>query len=250
MQKHNYRFYPSLLDAYTWYASSENENAEQDFLNKINRVPFSSKEADKGTIFNEFIDNSLDMWEKFGLSYVDGIAVEIIEKLQGSQKQLFTSTTIEFDGISVELYGYLDYLKLEKVVDLKTTKAYELGKYKNSLQLHFYPVSLIDNGCEIEQFEFLVTDFEDVYSETYPVDYNTSKNILISKCKELIKFIESKRDLITDRKIFGLENDVVTIYEENYKVVEEVPGLFEQMGSEMNPVAELDNLISTTFLKS
>ena len=68
MQKPNYKFYPSLLDAYQWYVSSENENAEQEFIDKINRVPFTSELADKGTLFNNFIDNSLDLWDKSNLS--------------------------------------------------------------------------------------------------------------------------------------------------------------------------------------
>jgi len=205
MQKRNYKIYPSLLDAYNWYASSENDDADIELINKINRVKFSSDTADKGTLLNNFIDNAIDLFDKYGLSYVDGIAIDIVEKLQGSQKQLYTSTTIEFDDVSVYMYGYLDFLKWDRVIDLKTTKTYYLGKYKNYIQQHFYPVSLIDNDCEIKDFEFIVTDFKNVYSELYPVNYNESKAILIEKCKLFIQFIESNRSKITDTKIFGID---------------------------------------------
>lgn len=203
MQKPQYKFYPSLLDAYEWYANSENENAESDLINKINRVKFQSDLADKGTWFNQLIDLALIGEERFDLNYLDGVAKEITARLQGAICQGFTSTIINVNGVLVELYGYYDYVQLDKVIDLKTTKNYELGKYQKSLQLHFYPVSLIDEGNEINEFEFLVTDFESVYSEPYKVDYNNSLSILTEKCQQLINFLEAKKHLITDTKIFG-----------------------------------------------
>jgi hypothetical protein len=199
----DYRFYPSLLDSYRWYQSSEKEEAEQELLDKINRVPFSSELADKGTWFNDLIDLCIKGEEKHDLNYLTGCALDISERLYGSAKQVFTSTTIEVDGKVIELYGYIDYVLQDRVIDLKTTKAYELGKYQHSLQLHFYPVSLIDAGNEINQFEFMVTDFTNVFSEVYKVDYEASKRILADACRELIRFIEFKRHLITDKKIFN-----------------------------------------------
>ncbi len=202
-QQPQYKFYPSLLDAYNWYASSESEDAEKEFIDKINRVKFQSDAADKGTWFNELIDTALVGGSRFGLNYLSGVALEVYELLEGSIAQQFTCTQIEVNGVCVELYGYIDYVKQDRVTDLKTTSNYDLGKYKDSMQLHFYPVSLIDNGCEINEFEFLVTDFKDVYSETYAVDYNVSLNALKQSCQQLINFLEAKRELITDKKIFG-----------------------------------------------
>ena len=48
-----YNFTPSLLDGFTQY--KKYKNAIQ-LLNRINRVPFESEAADKGTAFNEVID--------------------------------------------------------------------------------------------------------------------------------------------------------------------------------------------------
>ena len=75
MRQPNYNIYPSLLDAFGSYinssqiyqeyygfaeepAVSEEEFEQQkyqDLINKINRVPFESEAADKGTMFNEVI---------------------------------------------------------------------------------------------------------------------------------------------------------------------------------------------------
>ena len=200
----DYRIYPSLLDAYRWYQASESDSSEQELIDKINRKPFQSDAADKGTWFNALIDLSLKGLEKHGLFYLEGIASDIAVELSGAARQVFTSTQIEVDGKIVELYGYIDYVKEDAVIDLKTTKEYELGKYKDSLQLHFYPVSLIDEGNHINNFQFLVTDFRNVYREDYDVSYEKSKAILTDTCRELIRFIELKKNLITDKKIFNL----------------------------------------------
>lgn len=203
----DYKFYPSLLDAYKWYQASEQDEAEQDLINKINRVPFKSDAADKGTWFNELIDISLKGIEKHEECYLTGCARQLVEKLQGAAKQVFTKTFLNVDGKIVELYGYIDYVKQDFITDLKTTaRAYELGKYKDSLQLHLYPFSLINAGNEINYFEFLVCDFKSVFSEVYKVNYEESKAVLIDACRELIRFIEIKKNLITDKKIFAKDS--------------------------------------------
>lgn len=76
MNKIAYKLYPTLLDAYQnyvdsdkifnkYYAFSENpphtpeefkEQQFQELINRINRVPYDSEAADKGTCFNEIVD--------------------------------------------------------------------------------------------------------------------------------------------------------------------------------------------------
>lgn len=199
----DYKIYPSLLDSYKWYQTSESENAEQELINKINRRPYQSDAADKGKFFNELIDISIKGIQKHKVCFLNGCALQLATLLSKSVSQVHTSTLIEVDNKVVELYGYVDYVLQDRVIDLKTTRSYELGKYKDSLQLHLYPVSLIDDGNEINEFEFLVCDFENVYSEVYPVDYEISKALITDVCKELIRFLEIKRDFITDKKIFN-----------------------------------------------
>jgi len=200
-----YKIYVTLMDAYKWYASSESDESEQEFINKINRVRFESEAASKGTWFNNFLDSCLEGKEKFNLCFVDGPVKQLVNDLEGAARQMYVKTIVDVDGNLVELYGYLDYLKHDVVTDVKTTKQYELGKYKDSLQTHFYPVALIDEGNEINSFHFKVFDFEQVFTEIYPVDYETSKAKLIECLREIIRFIEIKKELITDKKIFALD---------------------------------------------
>ena len=79
MQQPNYRMYPSLLDKFEAYLRADeevesffnidNETGEykrspeeveaelkQSLIDAINRVPFSSEAADKGTAFNALVD--------------------------------------------------------------------------------------------------------------------------------------------------------------------------------------------------
>ena len=71
-----YRIYPTLLDSFTqyeraeadyeqYYGWSENPSIsleefcaqrEKELIDRINRVPFESEAADRGTVFNELVD--------------------------------------------------------------------------------------------------------------------------------------------------------------------------------------------------
>jgi len=51
-----YKFYATLLDSYQWYLDSEDDNSFQEFIDKINRVPFTSEAAERGTAFNKLVD--------------------------------------------------------------------------------------------------------------------------------------------------------------------------------------------------
>ena len=75
-QRSSYQIYPSLLDGWqnyldaesnweSWYGGSDDpkisleehlEAAEKSLLDSINRVPFESEAADRGTAFNEVVD--------------------------------------------------------------------------------------------------------------------------------------------------------------------------------------------------
>lgn len=205
MSQPKYRFYATLLDSFYWFLNSESETAEQEFIDKINRVPITDEKAlermNKGTELNNLVDMLLVdksiVQEQFKSEVVD----ELLNYLDSSVAQHRTETIIRCNGVDVLVYGVVDYIKENKCIDLKTTTAYDLGKYKDSLQRHLYPVSLFNEGVLIDEFEFLVTDFNSVFKEPYKVDLVESNAILSTYCSELIDFIESKQHLITDTKI-------------------------------------------------
>ena len=111
-----YKFYASLLDAFKWYQASESETAEQEFIDKINRVPITDAKAlermNKGTAYNNAIDKALsdkklysdDVIEVMGFYFDTKPLNDLIEQLSGCVTQLFCETTLgEFT-----IYGYLD----------------------------------------------------------------------------------------------------------------------------------------------
>lgn len=220
MQNPQYKIYPSLLDAFVWYQQSEKENSEQEFIDKINRVPITDEDSlyrmNKGTALNELVDLYVDgqRWEDnngiishhigteiFTFNY--SLIEELGNHLTDAMIQPYTETTIDVNGKQVLLYGYIDYLDGYKCIDLKSTSSYDLGKYKASMQRHLYPVCLASEGVNVEQFEFLVTDFNSVFKEPYPVDLMESTSVITNQCQLLIEFIETKKHLITDKKIFA-----------------------------------------------
>lgn len=142
----------------------------------------------------------------------------IAEYFKGSLSQVFTSSTIDTEFGEVELYGYIDELRENKVFDLKTTSRYEFGKYSKYWQRHIYPYTLIESGActEINSFEFtayvlrggtsrtpLITGVQ--YAEVYQYNHEQSKILLKNICERFCQFLEDNRDLITNKKIFNEE---------------------------------------------
>lgn len=142
----------------------------------------------------------------------------IAEYFKGSLGQVFTSATIDTEFGEVELYGYIDELRENKVFDLKTTSRYEFGKYSKYWQRHIYPYTLIESGActEINSFEFtayvlkggtsrtpLITGVQ--YAEVYQYNHEQSKMLLKNICERFCQFLEDNRDLITNKKIFNEE---------------------------------------------
>lgn len=233
--------------------------AKQDLINSINRVRSSSEAASKGTAFNELVDalitnkksevvNTKKVYydvngnfirtdmplnpQVFKLAGVqaehDGFTfifdINLIKDaalyLKGSLNQVYTSATIETKYGLVELYGYIDELRQNKVYDLKTTKKYEFGKYAKYWQRHIYPYCLLESGqcTEIESFEFTCyqlsggTERQQLiqgkkYPELYNYTHEQSKALIKAQCERFIEFLEDNKTLIIDKKIFGGENN-------------------------------------------
>lgn len=162
-----------------------------------------------------FIYANVDCFEfLFDIPFCKSIA----EYFKGSLSQVFTSANIETKYGEVELYGYIDELRENKVFDLKTTSRYEFGKYAKYWQRHIYPYTLIESGMctEINSFEFtayvlkggtnrtpLITGVQ--YPEVYQYDHEQSKVLLKDICERFIEFLEENRSLITNKKIFNEE---------------------------------------------
>lgn len=217
------------------------DKLEQELIDTINRVPHEPWEAaDKGTCFNEVIDMLLDGrdCEYEGMTVtmdeasntvtatLDGFTFlfdlefckSVAEGLIDSASQVFTSATIETEHGLVELYGYVDEFQHDKVIDLKTTSSYDFLKFERKWQRHLYPYCLVQNGYEVEGFEYRVIKWKggtktqpalsgEVIPEYYTYTHEESENLLKAMIDQFLDWLEANKERITDKKIFGGENE-------------------------------------------
>ena len=253
--KVSYNFYATLLDSYQNYldsdklwekfwGSSENpklsideyaEQCKQDLINRINRVPFDSEAADRGTAFNEIVDCLIENrnTDKMKVSKVlDGnnkvIALKALYKereftfplemcrelanyFKGAVTQYFCEAILPTKYGNVKLYGYLDELMPTCIHDIKTTGRYEAYKFRDHWQHIVYPYCLREEGNDISTFEYDVIrlgskpDDYDFFTEVYNYDEKIDKPRLVAHCEGLIEFLNANKELITDKKIFNYE---------------------------------------------
>ena len=270
MKQPKYRIYPSLLDKYTAYLRADEEaesyfnidsetgeykkspqeiedELKRSLIDAINRVPFSSEAADKGTAFNALIDMAVhcrkhvpterepysivgdretnmvqvtfpatDISPERNFIFDRKWVFEQAEYFKGSVSQLFVSAILPTEYGDVELYGYIDELKMDVVYDIKTTSKYDFGKYERGWQRHVYPYCLIASGQmdNISAFEYTAYQLKGGtsrtplisgtrYKEYYTYNHEQTTRMLTAHVEGFIAFLESHRDLITDKKIFG-----------------------------------------------
>jgi uncharacterized protein YlaI len=137
---------------------------------------------------------------------------------KGSIPQYLCSAILPTQYGDVELYGYIDELRQDKVYDIKTTSNYQYGKFENGWQKDVYPYCLVASGdCdEITEFEytvFLLKKLKDqpitgtMYRECYSYNHERTRQRLTQMCERFIEWLEAHRDQIKDRKIFGGEKE-------------------------------------------
>lgn len=258
MQKQSnvrYRAYATLLDAWQdyldtpqiydkyWGFTSEPPHTLEEFwvkqhaslIDKINRVPFTSEAASKGTAFNAVIDTLItgQLDEKVRMSKVygengewvaiqaelDGFTFQFPYELcrefatyyRGAIPQVRVSAILHTMYGDVEVYGFIDELMPLSIHDIKYTGNYTASKFKHHFQHLVYPYCLIQNGSDIRTFEYNVAEESksgkwQTYTETYVFDPDRDVPILRERCEGLIEFLLQNQKFITDRRIFGGEN--------------------------------------------
>lgn len=247
-----YNIYATLLDGYQDYLSSSDIYQEywgfsedpakteeefeteqyQSLIDRINRVPFDSESADRGTAFNEIVDCIIENRKSGKMELISNEnvitanfnnrsfvfnkkqTIEFAKKFNHALCQYKTEAIITTKYGDVLLYGYIDELMPQSVHDIKTTSKYKSGKFRNKWQKIVYPYCLNQDGLYSESgiIEFIYnvvvwaynkidfTTTEEVYQ------YNPKRDIplLITHVEGFIEFLELNRDKITDKKIFNL----------------------------------------------
>jgi hypothetical protein len=259
-----YLFYATLLDAFQdlldsdkiyseYWGSSANpsmteeafqEKTRLELIDRINRVPFDSEKADRGTAFNEIVDslilgtksnkmaigrvpagelvtdakasgNSAKLMAVYhNRTFIFPLSVcrEFADYYKGAVPQVYTEAILPTRYGDVQLYGYIDELMPLCIHDIKTTGRYTAGKFKRHWQHIVYPYCLQKEGNRISDFEYnvlLINERKDgniyeTFTEFYAFDADRDIPRLTAHVERLIEFIEFHRDLITDRKIFNL----------------------------------------------
>jgi len=244
----DYRITASHLNAFDWYLRSESAEL-QDLLDNINRVYKPTSEAQaRGKCFEEIVNRCLrtkefitndykavfterfnDLSVEYDFVFPNKIINEVVDYLQRlgvHTQQAFVSKNIKSsDGKLVELYGFVDYLGLDCIIDLKTTSSYTFPKYRNNWQKEVYMCC-----CDLDDFEFVCVEFPKQATDLYPADadyfcekYNIYDNEPASLAYQLRlfgDFLEDHKHLITDKKIFGGENETTEKPITEIKIIE------------------------------
>lgn len=247
MRRPKYKFYATLLDAFTgylrsdviwgryWGFSQDPPYTQEEFQDKqfnslidtINRVPFDSEAADKGTAFNEVVDCLIEHRKSDKVTVEkmpsdDGTTVGLRATYNNRQFVFPVSLCREFANYykgaltqqrveailptcfgDILLYGYIDELMPMSVHDIKTTGSYFVGKFKDHWQHLVYPYCLLQNGSDVRLFEYNVTDFRNTYTESYTFVPERDIPILTAHCEDFVRFLNDNRGLITDKKVFA-----------------------------------------------
>lgn len=244
-----YRFYATLLDGFQDYLDAEENwnkyygssadpkltideyaaQCRQELIDKINRVPFDSEAADKGTAFNEVVDCLIENRNSTkvtvtktlggdgsvtGLNAVYngrefffpiGIVREFSDYFKGALTQQYCEGYLRTRYGFVQVYGFIDELMPQSTHDIKTTSQYYAGKYRKHWQHIVYPYCLYTSGIDVRRFEYNVTDFRATYTEMYVFDPERDAMKLNNHCEWFIEFLEANKSEITNKKIFNLE---------------------------------------------
>ncbi|NID11122.1 hypothetical protein [Fibrivirga algicola] len=184
-----YRFYPTLLNTFSRFLNGGNLT-EQQVLDAINRVPSPTTQAQqRGISFEETLIKGTGE-EQFDAS--------ILQKMRKLLPRPIVDTQVycQWQIDDVLFYGYVDLIGKYKAVDIKTTSSYQPGRYLFNHQ-NLYLHALKRHGIKL--MEYLVTDFNDVYVESYALTHSIERQL--EEIRLFKAFIDEHREQITDKKI-------------------------------------------------
>lgn len=161
----------SLLSSWLYAMKNnphEDATTERDpyteFLQTLRREPTETTEAMRNGIeFEDLVTRIATGGDADTLHKWYGAAQKAAEHIKGGVYQYKAKTEIVVAGITLLLYGRIDFLKAGKVIDTKFSKRYDRGKYLNSTQHPVY-LRLIP---EAEEFVYLVSNGTEVWTEPY-----------------------------------------------------------------------------------
>lgn len=160
----------SLLSAWL-YAMRDNpyedltteRDSRDEFLKSLRREPTETTEAmQNGIEFEDLVTDIVNQDYDESHKWVEA-AKKVANIVRGGKLQYKAKKPIEVGGEQFLLYGRLDVLKAGQIIDIKFSKSYDRGKYLTSTQHPTY-LELIS---EAEQFTYIISNGNDVWTETY-----------------------------------------------------------------------------------
>lgn len=266
MSKPKWRLTPSLLNKWSdlvnadrdwenFYGDADEPSVspeeyyakrERELLDAINRVPFVSEAASKGTALNELVDCIVERrGPREGITiqrmmrdddkqtthsfivtidgftfYFDAVMVYAIwNKFKDAVCQYRCEAVMDTEFGPVILYGDADYILRDVVYDLKSTSKYSAyGKFSEGWQKDLYPWALTESGemYGISGFEYTIVPLTggnasnpivsgEIKTEYYAYDHGASTGRLRAVVEAFIPWVEERRNLITNFRIFNEE---------------------------------------------
>ncbi|RYF51071.1 MAG: hypothetical protein EOO39_43610, partial [Cytophagaceae bacterium] len=163
----NYRFYPSLLNTFARYVRGGNLSA-QELIDSINRVPTPTTAAQaRGVSFEDAVIKG---------THEDQFDPEVIKKVRKLLPRPIVDTQVycQWEIDDVLFYGYVDLIGKFKAVDIKTTASYQAGRFLHNHQ-NLYLHALKRKGIKL--MEYVITDFTDVYVESYSLTHPIDRQL-------------------------------------------------------------------------
>lgn len=158
----------SLLNAFEWfYILSDKENSKEEFIKTLKKEYSEPNEAMKAGIKfeNDIMSYCNDEYYSQDNDY-DCCVKEIGDIVKGGTWQVSGKKDIAINNINYLLYGKADVLKIFTIYDIKFSKSFDEGKYKESTQHKLY----FNIFPEMREFVYLVSDGKNVYHDSYSND--------------------------------------------------------------------------------
>ncbi len=196
MPEIRYRIYPTLLNAFLRYErraalTADEAEPKQELLDRINRVPQPTTAPQQRGIDFESALVTGEGQEVFPEMILDRMRRQLPRRYR---TQVYVKAVVRGD---IEIYGMVDVLGGNRAIDIKTTARYEPPKF------HLNPQNLYLLGLHtwgVDQLDYLITDFKDVYVESYRYDTYDFEPLLDGLVR-FSSFLEENRPLITDKKV-------------------------------------------------
>jgi len=187
---------PTLIQSWQYWMNYDGENEQSvhnSFLSTLKREKTEPTQAMlKGIEFEKKIIEcaSIKPWEdQEYLASIENNPIDpvlsIAEIVTDGMFQTVLKKEITCNSYSLLLYGKADAIKEDMIYDIKYTSSYEVGKFANSVQhlLYLYCANL-------EKFDYLISDGESFWRESYYLTSETIQSNLLQRISEFLSWLE------------------------------------------------------------